>query len=72
FDARATRISEEMKIVAARAIAETIPDHLLNEDYILPSVFNADVTKRVAEAVAREAANTGRPRPPVKAVSIFD
>ncbi len=71
FDARATTISEEMKIAAARAIAETIPDELLNEDYILPSVFNPDVATRVAGAVAAEAAISGKPRPPVKPVSIF-
>ena len=72
FDARATVISEEMKIAAARAIAETIPDDLLNEDYILPSVFNLEVTRRVAEAVAAEAARSGKPRPPVKPVSILN
>ena len=72
IDARATVISEEMKIAAARAIAETIPDDLLHEDYILPSVFNLDVTRRVAEAVAAEVARSGKPRPPVKPVSIFD
>ena len=72
IDARATVISEEMKIAAARAIAETIPDDLLHEDYILPSVFNLDVTRRVAEAVAAEVERSGKPRPPVKPVSIFD
>jgi malate dehydrogenase (oxaloacetate-decarboxylating) len=63
FDAYATRISDEMEIAAARAIAGTIPDELLSEDYILPSVFNDDVLNNVRMAVAEEAARTGRPRP---------
>ncbi|MBM4415802.1 MAG: NAD-dependent malic enzyme [Chloroflexi bacterium] len=59
FDSAATRITEEMKIVAARAIASVIPDTLLSEDYILPSVFNEEVAKRVAEATAAEAVRSG-------------
>ena len=59
FDAAATEITEEMKIVAARAIAETIPDDQLSEDYILPSVFNPAVAERVAAAVAAEAIRAG-------------
>ena len=51
-----------MKIVAARAIAETIPDELLTEDYILPSVFNEEVVTRVAEAVMEEARRSGNVR----------
>ncbi|MQA00675.1 MAG: ACT domain-containing protein [Dehalococcoidia bacterium] len=59
LDAGAINITEEMKIVAARAIAETIPDDQLGEDYILPSVFNEEVVARVAEAVAYEAVRSG-------------
>jgi malate dehydrogenase (oxaloacetate-decarboxylating) len=62
FDAMATTISEEMKIAAATAIAGTIPDDQLSEDYILPSVFNPDVLARVRVAVHDEALRTGRPR----------
>jgi malate dehydrogenase (oxaloacetate-decarboxylating) len=62
FDSAAKRITEEMKIVAARAIAETIPDNQLSEDYILPSVFNPDVATRVAAAVGAEAIRTGNVR----------
>ncbi len=62
FDAAATSITEEMKIVAARAIAETIPDNQLSEDYILPSVFNPDVSAHVAAAVAAEAIRSGNVR----------
>ena len=64
LDAGATAITEEMKIVAARAIASVIPDDQLNEDYILPSVFNEDVAKRVADAVAKEAKRSGHVRGP--------
>ena len=54
LDVAALEISEEMKIAAARAIAETIPDDQLSDDYILPSVFNPEVPTRVAKAVADE------------------
>jgi malate dehydrogenase (oxaloacetate-decarboxylating) len=64
LDAGATAITEEMKIVAARAIASVIPDDQLNEDYILPSVFNEDVAKLVADAVAKEAKRSGHVRGP--------
>ncbi len=62
LDARARNISEEMKLAAARAIAESIPDDQLSEDYILPSVFNETVSRRVAEAVREEATRTGDAR----------
>lgn len=62
LDAGAINITEEMKIVAARAIAETIPDELLTEDYILPSPFNEEVVTRVSEAVSAEAVRSGNVR----------
>ena len=64
FDAGAKRITEEMKLVAAHAIAEVIPDDQINEDYILPSVFNEAVARKVSEAVAAEARRTGNVRQP--------
>ena len=64
FDAGAKRITEEMKLVAAHAIAGVIPDDQINEDYILPSVFNEAVARKVAEAVAAEARRTGNVRQP--------
>ena len=69
LDAGARAITEEMKIVAARAIAESIPDNLLSEDYILPSPFNEEVAIRVAQAVAAEAVRSGNVRP--KSTSVF-
>jgi malate dehydrogenase (oxaloacetate-decarboxylating) len=59
LDARARNITEEMKIVAARAIADVIPDDQLNEDYILPSPFNPEVVERVSSAVREEAIRSG-------------
>ena len=53
LDARAPKITEEMKLAAARGIAEVVSDDELAEDYIVPSVFNRDVSAAVASAVAR-------------------
>jgi len=63
LNAGALNITEEMKIVAARAIAEVIPDQQLTEDYILPSVFNPDVVANVSHAVEQEAIRSGNVRP---------
>ncbi|MEA2348398.1 MAG: hypothetical protein QOG62_2185 [Thermoleophilaceae bacterium] len=59
LDVRAPKITEAMKLAAARGIAEVVADEELAEDYIIPSVFNRDVAVRVAEAVAAEAENEG-------------
>lgn len=47
---RASRITEEMKVAAAYAIAGIIPDEELREDYIIPSVFHPGVADAVAKA----------------------
>lgn len=47
---RAARITEEMKVAAAYAIAGIIPDHELTEDYIIPSAFHPGVADAVAKA----------------------
>lgn len=57
LDCHAKKITEEMKMAAARAIAETIPDENLSADYIIPGVFNKDVARNVADAVRKAAAN---------------
>jgi malate dehydrogenase (oxaloacetate-decarboxylating) len=59
LDVRAPQITEDMKVAAARAIADIIPEGELREDYIVPSVFNRDVAPAVAEAVAAAARTTG-------------
>ena len=67
LDVQATDIDEPMKLAAADAIAGLIGPDELNEEYIVPSMFD----KRVADAVAaatREAAYASgvarKPRPP--------
>jgi len=51
LDARATAITEDMKLAAAQGIAGVVGDEELDEDYIVPSVFNRDVAPKVARAV---------------------
>lgn len=50
---RASRITEDMKVAAAFAIAQCIPEAELNETNIIPSVFDANVVDAVAAAVAK-------------------
>ncbi|MEA2445627.1 MAG: hypothetical protein QOJ12_2919 [Thermoleophilales bacterium] len=59
LDVRAPRITDEMKMAAAQGIASIVADDELSEDYIVPSVFNRDVTRAVASAVAQEAERSG-------------
>ncbi len=59
LDVRAPAITEEMKMAAARAIAATVEESELREDYIIPSVFNRDVAPAVAAAVAEQARAAG-------------
>jgi malate dehydrogenase (oxaloacetate-decarboxylating) len=62
LDVRARTITEEMKMAAAHAIADTVDESELREDYIIPSVFNREVAPAVAKAVADEARATGMAR----------
>ena len=62
LDVRARKITEEMKLAAARGIAATVADEELAGDYIIPSVFNRDVSREVARAVAEEAGRAGAAR----------
>jgi len=59
LDCRATDITDEMKIAAAEAIANTIDDRSLTADYIIPSVFDKEVVTRVSEAVSQTARDMG-------------
>jgi malate dehydrogenase (oxaloacetate-decarboxylating) len=59
LDVRATTITGQMKMAAARAIADIISPEELREDYIVPSVFNREVVGAVATAVAEEARDSG-------------
>ena len=55
LDARATDITEGMKLAAAHAIADIVSADELSEDYIIPSAFDERVAKAVATAVANQA-----------------
>ncbi len=59
LDVRATTINEEMKLAAAQAIAGVVADDELDPEYIIPSVFNRNVVKAVALAVAQAAQASG-------------
>ncbi len=48
---QAPKITEEMKLASAKAIADIISPTELNEDYIIPNVFDADVAEKVALAI---------------------
>jgi malate dehydrogenase (oxaloacetate-decarboxylating) len=57
LDARATRITDEMKIAAAHAIAEYVLKP--HRDRILPNILDKEVTRAVAVAVAKAAERCG-------------
>jgi malate dehydrogenase (oxaloacetate-decarboxylating) len=59
LDCRAREINEEMKMAAAMAIANTISEDELTEDYIIPGVFDQSVAKSVAKAVTEAARASG-------------
>ncbi|MBO5714691.1 MAG: NAD-dependent malic enzyme [Clostridia bacterium] len=59
LDCRASDINEEMKIAAAKAIANLVSDEELKPDYIIPAPFDKRVAPAVAEAVKQAAIKTG-------------
>lgn len=59
FDVRASDINEEMKMAAAKALAELISDEELSADYIIPKAFDPKVGPAVAAAVAEAARESG-------------
>ncbi len=59
FDVRASDINEEMKMAAARALADLISDGELSADYIIPKAFDKRVGPAVAKAVAEAARKSG-------------
>ena len=59
LDARATDITEDMKVTAARAIAAIVTDEELREDYIIPGAFDKRVAPAVANAVMECAKREG-------------
>ena len=59
LDVRATNITEEMKLAAARAIASLVTEEELNPEYIIPSPFDKRVCNVVAKEVGRGAREQG-------------
>lgn len=62
LDVRASNINDEMKVAAARAIAEFIPDGELSAENIIPSALDRSVARAVADAVAQAARQSGAAR----------
>jgi malate dehydrogenase (oxaloacetate-decarboxylating) len=56
LDARAKKITEEMKKAAAYAIAGLVSDEELSENYIIPGPFDNRVVEAVSKAVQKAAA----------------
>lgn len=79
LDVRATAINEEMKIAAAKAIAqlarEQVPDevaaaygknHQFGPEYIIPAPFDPRLMEVVSSAVAKAAMDTGVAQKPIE------
>ena len=52
LELRATRITEQMKLAAAEALAALVSDDELSEDFIMPEPFDPRAVEAVAAAVA--------------------
>jgi malate dehydrogenase (oxaloacetate-decarboxylating) len=59
LDCRATRVSDDMKVAAAQAVASVVSRKELHEEYVIPSVFNKKVATAVARAVVQAAQRGG-------------
>lgn len=59
LDCGATDITEEMKLAAAYALANHIPENELNEENIIPSALDRSVAFEVADAVKKAAIESG-------------
>ena len=59
LDARASDITEEMKLAAAYAIASLVSEEELSADYIIPKAFDERVGRTVAKAVYDAAVAAG-------------
>jgi malate dehydrogenase (oxaloacetate-decarboxylating)(NADP+) len=80
LDVRASTINEEMKIAAAKAIAELAREHVPDDvikayggrdmkfgpHYIIPTPFDARLISRIPVAVAKAAVESGVARKPIK------
>jgi malate dehydrogenase (oxaloacetate-decarboxylating) len=53
LDAHITKITDNMLVLAADAIASCVSDQQLNANFIVPSVFDLNVVQKVASAVKK-------------------
>ena len=60
LDAQATEITDDMLNAAAEAIANVVSPDQLNASYIVPSVFDENVSKAVARAVVEASRSRAR------------
>jgi malate dehydrogenase (oxaloacetate-decarboxylating) len=63
LDAQSRTINDEMMLAAARALADVVLPDELGPNYIIPSVFHADVASSVAAAVREVAVETESANP---------
>ncbi len=61
LDARATEVTVDMMLAAAKAIAHVVTDEEINPFFIIPSVFHPEVPKAVAAAIAGQVSATAAP-----------
>jgi malate dehydrogenase (oxaloacetate-decarboxylating) len=59
LDARASTVTTNMVLAAAAALADSVPAALRSAEYILPSVFDAQVVPAIAKAVSAAARADG-------------
>ena len=59
LDVQAKEITQAMKLAAAHALANVIPEPSLNEEYIIPSVFDKNIVPAIAKAVVNGAIESG-------------
>jgi len=62
LDVRASDINDAMKIAAAKALADLIPENEITPEYIIPAPFDPRVKDAVAAAVAQAARDSGLAR----------
>jgi malate dehydrogenase (oxaloacetate-decarboxylating) len=62
LDVRARGVHDDMKLAAARALADMVSREELSEEYIIPSMFDRRVADAVASATAEAAVKCGLAR----------
>jgi len=59
LDAQSHRVTPDMMLAAASALAAVVTEEELSPHYIIPSVFHPGLAQRVAEAVREVALREG-------------